>query len=155
MLEFTEATLSDIDPLRTLEQAVVSAERPFNEAIKAGQPQYYDMEDLVQSDRSLLLVAKSRGLIVGTGYVQLRSSKDCYIHDQHAYLGFMYVDPGWRGAGVNQGIVNRLLAWAVDQGATYAYLDVYCDNQPAIRAYEKVGFKASTLSMQLALVSDS
>ncbi|TXR53831.1 GNAT family N-acetyltransferase [Reinekea thalattae] len=45
----------------------------------------------------------------------------------------------------NQGFANQLisamLAWAVQQGANYSYLQVVADNQAAIRLYKKLGYQ--------------
>jgi len=51
MLNFREAIPSDIPQLLLLEQCLVDAERPFNTAIKPGNPTYYDIEDLVSDMR--------------------------------------------------------------------------------------------------------
>lgn len=148
-MKFREATMEDLATLRTLEQCVVEAERPFNEAIKEGSPRYYDIEDLITNERSLLLVAEDQGAIVGTGYVQIRASKQSLQHEEHAYLGFMYVAPEYRGQGLNAKLMNQLMDWSKERGIRDFYLDVYADNAAAVRAYEKAGFKPSLLEMKL------
>jgi ribosomal protein S18 acetylase RimI-like enzyme len=37
--------------------------------------------------------------------------------------------------------MNALLAWGARQGAEKAYLQVMCDNEPALRLYEKLEFE--------------
>ncbi|GJM13169.1 MAG: hypothetical protein DHS20C12_15720 [Pseudohongiella sp.] len=152
-MKFREATLEDLPVLEELEQAVVEAERPYNATIRDGRPRYYDIADLISSDRSCLLVAEDTEAagIVATGYAQLRTSKKSLKHDFHSYLGFMYVSPGYRGQGVNQQIVDRLTRWSVGQGADYLYLDVYSANESAIKAYEKAGFTSSIVEMKRKL----
>ena len=145
------ATASEIPVLRALEQNVVEAERPFNDAIRQDGAIYYDIEDLISSDASCLLVADVDGEIIGTGYVQIRGSKPCFSHDQHAYLGFMFVSPEHRGKRVNATIVEHLINWSSERGVKDCYLHVYADNAPAIRAYEKAGFDSLMVEMKLSV----
>ena len=148
-MQFRQATLSDVNVLLALEQAVVDAERPFNSAIKAQGARYYDIPALITDDDSYLLVAEDNGAIVATGYVQIRQSKPSLEHNVHGYLGFMYVAPAYRGMGFNKQIIDTLMAWAESKQVFDFYLDVYADNRAAINAYEKVGFQPSMLEMKL------
>lgn len=148
-MQFRQATLSDVNVLLALEQAVVDAERPFNSAIKAQGARYYDIPALITDDDSYLLVAEDNGAIVATGYVQIRQSKPSLEHNVHGYLGFMYVAPAYRGMGLNKQIIDALMAWAESKQVFDFYLDVYAENRAAINAYEKVGFQPSMLEMKL------
>ena len=148
-MQFRQATLSDVNVLLALEQAVVDAERPFNSAIKVQGARYYDIPALITDDDSHLLVAEDNGAIVATGYVQIRQSKPSLEHNVHGYLGFMYVAPAYRGMGLNKEIIDTLMAWAESKQVFDFYLDVYADNRAAINAYEKVGFQSSMLEMKL------
>lgn len=148
-MQFRQATLSDVNALLALEQAVVDAERPFNSAIKAQGARYYDIPALITDDDSHLLVAEDNGAIVATGYVQIRQSKPSLEHNVHGYLGFMYVAPAYRGMGLNKEIIDTLMAWAESKQVFDFYLDVYAENRAAINAYEKVGFQPSMLEMKL------
>ena len=61
----------------------------------------------------------------------------------------MYVAPEYRGQGIIQAIISQLLEWSRSQGVSDFYLDVYADNESAVRAYEKFGFEASVIEMKL------
>jgi GNAT superfamily N-acetyltransferase len=148
-MKFRQAVLSDHDKLLILEQKVVEAERPFNSSIKNGRSKYYDIDKLISEDDSYFLVAEDTGVIVATGYAQIQLSKESLEHESHAYLGFMYVSPEYRGKGLNKRIINRLITWSKDQGVNDHYLEVYSGNSPAIRAYEKFGFEPCLIEMKL------
>lgn len=150
-LLFREASIEDLPSLRELEQGVIDAERPFNKQIKKEPTYYYDIEDLLSSDAVHLLVVEVNGRIIATGYAQIRESTPCFTHKKHAYLGFMYVLPDFRGQGVNSKIIEKLLMWSKQQDVEDCYLDVYAENTSAIKAYEKVGFTSSLIEMKLAL----
>lgn len=49
--------------------------------------------------------------------------------------------PGHRRKGHGKRLMNGLMAWARQAGATRAYLQVMLDNGPALRLYEKMGFE--------------
>ena len=63
----------------------------------------------------------------------------------------MYVSPEYRGLGINKHIIDRLIDWSKQQGVMDFYLDVYAENEAAIRAYEKVGFAKSMIEMKINL----
>ena len=148
-MKYRAATIADLPTLLALEQAVVEAERPFNAAIREQGATYYNIEDLILSDNSYMLVVELNEQIFATGYAQIRASKVSLNHDQHGYLGFMYVQPEHRGKGLNQEIMQRLIAWCESKGITDFYLDVYAENKSAVRAYEKLGFAPTLMEMSL------
>lgn len=150
-LNIRKATLKDKSTLLALEQKVVEAERPFNNAIKPDGAIYYDLDDLLQGTESLVLVVEANNEIVGTGYAQIRRSKKSLIHEKHAYLGFMYVAPEYRGKGLNKRLLENLIDWSKGNNVFDFYLDVYAQNDAAIRAYEKVGFDSSMIEMKMHL----
>ncbi|WP_247684687.1 GNAT family N-acetyltransferase [Pseudoalteromonas luteoviolacea] len=142
------ASVEDKATLLNLEQAVVDAERPFNAQIKPAA-HYYNLNDLLNSTDSHVVVAEHNGTVIATGYVQIRQSKPSLVHEKHGYLGFMYVSPEFRGQALNQRIIQNLIAWAESKGIFDFYLDVYNDNQAAINAYQKLGFAPSLLEMKV------
>jgi len=60
----------------------------------------------------------------------------------------MYVEPVYRGQGVNKLIIEKLVEWSREKGLKEIRLQVYSDNLPAMRAYEKVGFKSILTEMR-------
>ena len=61
----------------------------------------------------------------------------------------MYVLPAYRGKGINKKIVQALQLWAVTQNVFEFRLEVYYGNEPAIKAYEKIGFSKHMIEMRL------
>ena len=149
------AKLSDLERLLEFEQAIIEAERPFDNTIRTGPAvRYYDLEDLIVSSDSEVVVAESGSQIVGSGYARIDVSEAYLKHDEHSYLGFMYVVPEHRGKGVNKLIVESLEAWSRSKGVSEMQLEVYAENAPAIRAYEKSGYKALILTMRRGLTDE-
>jgi ribosomal protein S18 acetylase RimI-like enzyme len=50
-------------------------------------------------------------------------------------------DAAWRNRGLGKQLMLHLIQWGKANGATTAYLQVMADNAPAVRLYEKLGFK--------------
>ena len=141
----------DLPILLEFEQGVIEEERPCNDSIKKTYVNYYDLDALLADPNTSLQLVEHEGRVVGCGYVQLRPSEAAFVHDKHAYLGFMYVEPAVRGQGINKLIVDSLISWSKNKGIYDFYLDVYTENQAAIRAYEKVGFTPVLVEMKLNL----
>jgi ribosomal protein S18 acetylase RimI-like enzyme len=66
----------------------------------------------------------------------------------------MYVKPEHRGKGVNKKVIAALQHWAIVRGITEFRLDVYNDNLPAVKAYEKIGFSKHLIEMRMELSGD-
>jgi len=145
------ATLADMNDLLRFEQGVIAAERPFNPTIKPDPVRYYDLEEMIHAPHIELLVAVQSGRPIGSGYGRIEKARHYLNHPLHAYLGFMYVEPAYRGQGVNQMIMAALEAWARTQGIAELVLDVYYGNASAIRAYEKAGFVRHLIQMRKAV----
>ena len=145
------ATPADLETLLRFEQGVIAAERPFDSTLRPDPIHYYDLPALLASPRAVVLVAEYQQCLVGSGYVRIQAAKSYHLHQQYGYLGFMYVEPGHRGQGINGLLLAACKQWAAARGLTELRLEVYADNQPAIRAYEKAGFAGHMLEMRVAI----
>lgn len=145
------ADRADLSLLKTFEQRIIATERPLNDCLKDEQFCYYDIGALIESDSSTVMIAETNGEIIASGYARIRESKAHLVHDQHIYLGFMYVAEAFRGQGVNQLVINALLDWGKNQGYEHFYLEAYAQNTPAIKAYRKLGFEPSLVELKLSL----
>lgn len=145
------AALEDIDVLLRFEQGVITAERPFDVTLREDPITYYDIEGMIAAPHIELVVATLGDTIIGSGYARIEKAKPYAAHEQYAYLGFMYVDPQYRGKGINNKIIDALKAWSLTQNITEMRLEVYHDNLSAIKAYEKAGFSKYMIQMRIAI----
>jgi len=143
------ATLKDLPVLLRFEQEIIKAERPFDATIKEGVVSYYDIGEMIQDPKSHVVVAEVNHKIVASGYAIPKRARHYLDHELYAYLGFMYTDEGFRGMGINAQIVEELKRWSQQEGYNEIRLTVYNENLPAIKAYEKVGFKKHIIEMRL------
>jgi GNAT superfamily N-acetyltransferase len=63
-----------------------------------------------------------------------------------AWVEDMVVRADCRGEGLGRALLEALLAWAADQGATRAQLLVDLDNAPALGYYQHLGWQATKLA---------
>ncbi len=136
-----KAVLKDLETLLHFEQGVIAAERHFDPTLKTVHTNYYDIALMITAPHIELLVAELDCELIASGYARIETSKPYLQHKQHAYLGFMYVEPEYRGQGVNQAIVVALEKWAMEKGVTEMRLEVYDENTSAVKAYKKAGFE--------------
>lgn len=67
------------------------------------------------------------------------------IRDNHGWgaIQNIGVTPEHRGQGIGTALIFRALAGFHEVGLQHAYLEVTADNEPAIRLYERLGFRRS------------
>ncbi|HEY4325617.1 MAG TPA: GNAT family N-acetyltransferase [Mucilaginibacter sp.] len=145
------ATLDDLETLLGFEQGIISAERPFDPTLKDEQISYYSTEQMITAPHIEVVVAEVGGELVGSGYARIEASKPYLKHQNHAFLGFMFVKPEYRGKGINQKIIEALKQWSLAQNITEMRLEVYDENLPAVRAYKKMGFSKHMVQMRLGI----
>jgi len=144
-----KATLDDLSVLMNFEQGVINAERPMDPTIREGQINYYDISELITSEASEVFVVEVDNKIVASGYVKIKEDRPYLKHKKQGYLGFMFVQEDYRGIGLNKLIMDALLKWCKECNVFEIRLDVYDVNIPAIKAYEKAGFKKHMINMRL------
>jgi len=144
-----EATLADLDILLGFEKDIISTERPFDPTLKEGHIHYYDIAWMIGAPHVEVAVAESEQQIIGSGYARIEDSKIYLKHQRHAFLGFMFVKPSYRGKGINKKIIDFLARWALSQNVSELKLEVYNDNLPAVNAYEKQGFSKLLVQMRM------
>ena len=158
MITIRTAKHEDLPSLLEFEQGVIAAERPFCSDMQDEKFHYYDIAELLAREQAHVVVAEvednDKKQLVAAGYADIREARHYYTYDKISYLGFMYVSPQWRGQGLNKLIMNALFDWSHKQGLEHFVLDVFSDNEPAKKAYEKVGFKAHLTEMVLHKPSD-
>lgn len=153
-LEIRAAIETEIETLLDFEKGIIEAERPFDNSLKKGEIHYYNLLDLIKSKKAEVLVALIDNEIVGSGYAKILKAESYQKYKEYAYLGFMYVQPKFRGQGINRKIVNRLIDWAYHRNLTEVRLEVYDENVIAKNAYLKAGFKPNLLEMRLEIARE-
>jgi N-acetylglutamate synthase len=77
------------------------------------------------------------GTVVAKGRAALSERTDVW-----AGISDVWVSPEERRRGLGAVVLDRLLGWGAEEGATTAYLQVRLDNRGALALYERLGFVA-------------
>jgi len=89
-------------------------------------------------DDSTMFIAEYNGKLIGmTGVMRGNSPKTRH----NAWIWGVYVTPEWRGLHIAEEIIRSCIEWAKARNVVLAKLGVAAANQPAIRCYERCGFK--------------
>ena len=150
-IKIRKAAPEDLEQLLLFEQDLIKFERPFDPTVKPDPVNYYDLKAMLTGSHFEVAVAEINNKIIASGYARIDKSKPFLKHENHAYLGFMYVLTEHRGKGINKQIVDHLKNWAALQNVNEFRLEVYYDNDSAIKAYEKIGFSRYSLEMRYNL----
>jgi len=150
-IKIRKALPDDLAQLLVFEQDLIKTERPFDPTVKPDPVNYYDLKGMLSTLDIEVVVAEANNKIIASGYARIDKSKPFLKHSNHAYLGFMYVLPEYRGNGINKRIIDALKNWAALQNIKEFRLEVYYDNASAIKAYEKFGFSRYSLEMRFNL----
>ena len=143
------ATIEDLKALEEFEQGVIQYERPFAPQLKEDPIHYYAIKDLIENENSCFVVAEVNGQLIASGYASIEEAEPTKKEQFHAYLGFMYVVPEFRGIGINGQIVEYLIKWSKQHELTEIIIELYAENQSALKAYKKIGFHPDLLKMRL------
>lgn len=146
-----KANAADLETLKQFEQGIIGAERPFNPTLKDDPVHYYNLDEMLSDSQTLVLLAEAEGQIVACGYSRTEAAAHYVKHQQHAYLGMMYVRPEYRGQGFNAMIMRELKKHALENGITELRLEVFVGNKSAVKAYEKFGFEAHIIQMRMGI----
>ena len=97
-------------------------------------------EDLLtsQPDESTMFIGEHEKDLIGMAGV-MRSNSPKTRHT--VWIWGVYVTPEWRSLHIAEELITSCLNWAKERHAVLAKLGVTVVNQPAIRCYERCGFK--------------
>lgn len=137
-----EANLADVHNFRELRlEALQNSPIAFSADYQKNfnHPAKY-WEDLLSThpDESTMFIGEfEEKLIAMTGVMRGSSPKTRH----NAWIWGVYVTPIWRGLHIAEEIINSCIDWAKARNVILAKLGVAAVNQPAIRCYERCGFK--------------
>lgn len=144
-----EAVIEDLPTLLKFEEGIIVAERPFDPTLREEPFHYYDLGARIADPDAAVVVAVEGDKLIGSGSAIIRTAEKYNQHSRYTFLGFMFVEPEYRGRGINSLIIDYLVKWSGARGLSEIRLQVYDGNLPAIKAYERFGFEKILTEMRL------
>lgn len=145
-----EATHDDIDILNRFQKDLIEYERPMAAPLK-DDAMYYDIGELIEDEKSVVVVIDQDSKPVASGYGQIRKNSNYFVDEFYGYIGFMFVEPELRGKGLSKQILEALLDWFKQRNIIDIRLQVYSENESAVKAYERGQFKAHLTEMRYVI----
>ena len=131
-MEFSlrRAEEKDLNGITSLEEVCFKGEDPWSYGA------FYN-EIVTNSDKTLYLAAETDGKIVG--YMGVWKILD------EGHITNVAVSPDYRRNHVGEALIREMIKRTSEEGITSWTLEVRRDNEPAIRLYEKMGFRIEGL----------
>ncbi|WP_299666889.1 GNAT family N-acetyltransferase [uncultured Polaribacter sp.] len=143
------ANLADLNTLLQFEQGIIETEKPLDPFLAAGELFYYNIPEMIAAKNIHLIVAVIHEELVASGYLRIENGKHYHKNLKHGYIGFMYVKPSFRGQRISNVILESLKDWAKKENLKEVRLDVYSNNNGAIKSYERFGFTKGLVNMKM------
>ena len=149
-LTIEQASSADIPAMVGLLAALFSIEQDFKPDTER---QIRGLAGVLASPNACIMLARSaQGEAIAMCSAQLVFSTAEGAHS--AWIEDMVVHKAWRKRGIGRQVLQAVLAWASERGATRAQLLADLDNQPALDYYQHLGWQetqliARRLSLQL------
>lgn len=75
--------------------------------------------------------------------------------ERYAHIFLVYVKPEHRYQGIATALLQIAQNWAKARGDRHIGLQVFCNNQPALNLYHRLGFETRSLLMLKPLITDN
>lgn len=143
-MEIREATIKDFDEILKIKLEAKEEEREFNQFLKPVRDvkehyEKYLRNDLASEWRAVFIAennSKLIGLVVGKIYRTLKISG----YERSGYISNVYIKKEFRRKGIACKLVEEVIKWFKQRGATNITLEIYKSNKAAISLYHKFGF---------------
>ncbi|MFW5501459.1 MULTISPECIES: GNAT family N-acetyltransferase [unclassified Maridesulfovibrio] len=134
------ANSADLDPMTDLLKSLFSVEKDFS---ADGNRQMKGLRMLLGNPRARILVAEEHGGVVGmcTGQIVISTAEggpSILVED-------VVVRSDRQGEGIGTMLMEAILEFAEENRATRLQLLADCDNTPALKFYEKIGWSNTSL----------
>lgn len=122
---------------------------------RAGAKKYTDahLAVILQDEKTPVFVAEAAGTVVGYAFcIHKQFVNDNSMTDvKTLYIDDLCVDEAARGQHVGTQLYDYVLAFARRHGYYNVTLNVWADNENAVKFYEKVGLKIQKIGMEKIL----
>lgn len=113
-----------------------------------------ELRRILADGRRPVFVAERRGAVLGYAFcIHQRQAGGSMTDVKTLYIDDLCVDEAARGGRVGRALYEYVLAYAQASGCYNVTLNVWADNQNALRFYEKLGLRPQKIGMEQILHS--
>src|SRR3989344_2763294 len=105
-MKIRPAKISDVRVIKMLQGGLVDFERAFDNRIKDGKVQYYNVLNILRDSNAKLLVCEIDNKIVGCGFGEIMKEPDWVKNRKYGYIGMMFVHKDYRNQGIGKKIIK-------------------------------------------------
>ncbi len=151
-MEIKQASLKDFDEIIKLKLESKEEERDFNRNLKPVEDVKMHYEKYLRNDLSsewrVVFIAEEEGTIVGLVVGKIYRTLKIAGYERSGYISNVYVKKKSRRKGIGLKLVEKVVEWFKQKGATNITLELYKDNDAAVNLYQRLGFKEHTIIMK-------
>ncbi len=151
-MNIRKAGLSDVKTIDRFQHQIGLHERNIDPSFRRKDKILTSQKEIrrkIRSRNCLFLIAEADGKAVGCGSGEISKNKGTWSRYKYkGFIGTMYVKDEYRRRGIAGKIIEELLKWFRRKGIKDIRLQVYQNNEPAVRAYRKHGFKDCIVEMR-------
>jgi len=122
---------------------------------KSGVKKYTDKElsSILCDCNRPIFVAEEDGRVLGYAFcILVQHTNDNILTDiKSLYIDDLCVDENCRGQGIGKKLYNYAVDYAKEQNCYNLTLNVWADNESALRFYESIGLRKQKIGMELIL----
>lgn len=109
------------------------------------------VEKLIKDENCLLIVAEDNDKIIGLieAYFHITKDISILVKKEYIYIQNIIVDEHFRRKGVGKALIDAVKKLGEEKNIEYYRLSVIPNNIPAIKFYEREGFKGIMYSMEM------
>ena len=100
------------------------------------------LQQTIRRPSSAAFVAERDDALIGFGTCSLEGNAPDRLPERHATIGYLFVDPGARRAGVGRRLFAAMTLWAKDQeGVVHLEMPVLASDSEAVAFWSALGFR--------------
>ena len=156
MLNIRQACIEDISVIKKLQFQLYEyhqANLPDDFLSPEEIEQKIDLHKIIESEKSIFLIAESNEQLVGYIFGELWDRKSWTLKQRKiASIEQIIVEPNFRSQGVGLKLIEAFEDNAISKGGEELWLEVYSFNESALSLYRKAGIEPKIQLGQKALV---
>ncbi|HLD48783.1 MAG TPA: GNAT family N-acetyltransferase, partial [archaeon] len=142
-VKIRKATTQDSKIIAGYYKKLSAYEKKFDPYINVKKsPSEKKLKKMMASPKNCYLIAEMDGKPIGCGASNIEKIPGNWnILKTRGSIFFMFIDAKYRNKGIGKEIIKHLVKWLKKRNIRLITIKVYANNEMALEAYKKYGFK--------------